>query len=375
MDRLRAGQDAPELRQWVKANGAFLDLIVAATRRPRYYVPMVSTASPPQVIEVTGPNLRMYREAGRALMARVELEIRGGQTKAAWQDVLAIHRLARLIGQGLTLLEKMIGMALEDDAVQAGARVADSGRCTAAEARSMLADLAQFPPVDGVLDSIDRAERFMWLDSIMVFYRGGFFGKARVASPRTGALDWDEMLLVGNRFYDRIVAAGRIADFTRREQALQAISQSAEDAVMGTRGVAAMALKYLLPVIGGRAAKTVVSHRLASVLTYLLTPSLAKVFEFQDAAQLRMELEKVSLALAAYRAEHGRWPDKLTELAPAYLPEIPADRLSGSPLVYRPSGKGYRLYSVGVNKRDDGGVYRHSESPSENKDDISVEAK
>ncbi len=34
---------------------------------------------------------------------------------------------------------------------------------------------------------------------------------------------------------------------------------------------------------------------------------------------------------------------------------MPQDLFSGGPLIYRPSDKGYLLYSIGVNGRDDGG--------------------
>jgi len=64
----------------------------------------------------------------------------------------------------------------------------------------------------------------------------------------------------------------------------------------------------------------------------------------------------VSLALRAYRVEHGRYPRTLAELAPSYLRQAPGDPFAaGKPLGYRRKGDGYLLYSVGPDGVDNGG--------------------
>jgi hypothetical protein len=74
-----------------------------------------------------------------------------------------------------------------------------------------------------------------------------------------------------------------------------------------------------------------------------------------DGHEQRQRNLYLAFALAAYRGEHKRYPDKLEALAPTYLAEVPSDLFSGKALIYRPSENGYLLYSVGVNGRDDGG--------------------
>jgi hypothetical protein len=64
---------------------------------------------------------------------------------------------------------------------------------------------------------------------------------------------------------------------------------------------------------------------------------------------------KVAFALAAFRTDHARYPDKLNELFPRYLAAIPKDRFSGGPLKYERRGEGYLLYSIGNNEVDDRG--------------------
>jgi len=47
------------------------------------------------------------------------------------------------------------------------------------------------------------------------------------------------------------------------------------------------------------------------------------------------------------------YPERLEQLVPDYLPEIPVDRFTGEPLRYRGNESGYLAYSVGRNLEDD----------------------
>jgi hypothetical protein len=62
------------------------------------------------------------------------------------------------------------------------------------------------------------------------------------------------------------------------------------------------------------------------------------------------------LAVRLFRLESGRLPDSLGELVTAYLPAEPLDPYS-QPLRYRKTDIGYLLYSIGVDRTDDGGTF------------------
>ncbi len=85
-------------------------------------------------------------------------------------------------------------------------------------------------------------------------------------------------------------------------------------------------------------------------------------------ALARQRLASTELALAAFRTEEGRFPHRLEELVPEYLPGLPYDPFSGQPIVYRPQDDNYLLYSFGEDRDDDGGRpvdpnARYHESP------------
>lgn len=73
----------------------------------------------------------------------------------------------------------------------------------------------------------------------------------------------------------------------------------------------------------------------------------------------RIDLARVAIALELYRREHGSYPATLAALAPSYLDTVPADLITGDPLHYRIKPDGTPIiYSVGLNKTDDGGLLK-----------------
>ena len=72
-------------------------------------------------------------------------------------------------------------------------------------------------------------------------------------------------------------------------------------------------------------------------------------------AQATLRLLICDLAVRAYHFDHGSHPQGLRDLVPEYLWAVPEDPFSGEPPIYRRTSTGYKLYSVGYNRRDDGG--------------------
>lgn len=63
----------------------------------------------------------------------------------------------------------------------------------------------------------------------------------------------------------------------------------------------------------------------------------------------------VGIALEVFRREHGTYPENLSALVPQLLPEIPADRITGEPVRYRLVNSQPLVYSVGADRKNDGG--------------------
>jgi len=62
-----------------------------------------------------------------------------------------------------------------------------------------------------------------------------------------------------------------------------------------------------------------------------------------------------TLAIERYRRAHGgALPPALDVLVPALMPAVPIDPFSGQPIPFKPAADGYFVYSVDMNRRDDG---------------------
>ncbi len=89
------------------------------------------------------------------------------------------------------------------------------------------------------------------------------------------------------------------------------------------------------------------SERNAKTIVSLMLPAVDKASIAFDRSTEWMHLAQLSLRLAAFHADKGKYPAKLSELAPVYALSIPDDTFGGAPLHYKVQGSGYLLYSVG----------------------------
>lgn len=70
-----------------------------------------------------------------------------------------------------------------------------------------------------------------------------------------------------------------------------------------------------------------------------------------------LRFAQTAVALERYRdTHHNLYAQFLSDLTPAYLARVPDDPFDGKPLRYRKAGKGYILYSIGPDLKDDHGA-------------------
>ena len=72
-------------------------------------------------------------------------------------------------------------------------------------------------------------------------------------------------------------------------------------------------------------------------------------------ARARVRTGQAALAVEASELRSYKLPDELNEIVPSFLTAIPTDPFTGQPLRYKKLAKGYVVYSVGEDGKDDGG--------------------
>ncbi|MEX2316998.1 MAG: hypothetical protein WD669_07595 [Pirellulales bacterium] len=288
-----------------------------------------------------------------------------------------MHGLARLMEQQFLLVEQLIAIAIEGMASSATITLLTNDKATAATARGVLRDLAALPAFNGMARSFDTAERAMCLDAVLRVKSGNTYSKEMEGelldfipslsstNPTSGkgltegmksvarqVTDWDTVYSKINEVFDRCVTVARMPHGVARRNAIDQIETELNDKA-GNKSVDGV-LNQLRSF--SRLTPEKRSSVFASAMILLLTPSTKNALAAQDRANTTLDMTRIAAALAAYRAERGRYPDKLEDLVPGMLPKLPADSFNAKPLVYRRDGEGYFLYSLGTNGIDDGGI-------------------
>jgi hypothetical protein len=357
-------KDEPEFAAWLKVNEKPLALMAEAGRRPKYYNPLVSTSTDPQsarLISALLPSVQKCREVGSALVCRAMGRIGEGDYAAAWQDLLACQRLGRVLAGGGTLIEDLVGIAIVNIATNAQVTFLGHGAHSSAQLRAWLADLRALPPMPPLADKMALSERLMTLDALMsIAYHGpgvldqlaGSAGPKPVKNEFWGrmmgrSIDFDPAFRKVNAMFDRCEAACRLPVRAARKAAFTEIEDDIKERKAGV-----VALGPVERATMGRAKR---GEYVGDVLIGLMLPAFTKIQDAADRTEQAQANLQLAFALAAHRADSGRYPARLDEVAPRYLPQVPGDLFSGKPLVYRPADGGYLLYSVGLNGVDEGG--------------------
>lgn len=96
--------------------------------------------------------------------------------------------------------------------------------------------------------------------------------------------------------------------------------------------------------------------RLRTVYARYLMSSLGRSVEQAFRVENERSLHEAGLAIRRFELRHHRLPENLADLVPDFLTRIPVDYMDGKPLRYRRDGeKGFILWSVGMDLKDDGG--------------------
>jgi hypothetical protein len=324
----------PLVAAWLEENERSLDLIVAASNRPRFYFPLFGPREPTTLTEALHLMAPQAPEAARSLITRAMLRLKSGKIVDAWHDVLACHRLARLIGQGPTIIEGLVGIEIEGLAYQADCVIAHHGKPSAERARLFADDLRQLPPTPKMADKIVTAERFMYLDAVSMIARRGPAEFSRLAggSAETkgfaaslvnlavnAAINWDETMRMGNAWFDRFAAAFAKPTRAERDAALRQIEKDLEQMTQQT-----MDVKFLLGEFLSSSPRRTAGRQIGRMSVTFL-PAISAVAKAEDRGAAYSSFGQLAFALAAYRAEHGAYPTHLAQLTPRGLAAIRED--------------------------------------------------
>lgn len=366
------------LAGWLAANEKPLAALREAVKRPHYYNPLIpeqGEKGSKGLLTALLPSLKPCREVASAFACRAMLNLGQNRPDEAWQDLLACHRLARLVGRGGALIEGLVGMATEVIACRAEIAYLDRAGLDAKGVEKCLRDLAALPPMAQVADKLDLCERYMFLDIIaQIRHQGLGYLQAHAGEGKLqdglaewvlDGIDWTPAAENANKWFDRLAACAREPTRAARVQKLAEFRTDVVALKAKATDFSHLAQMLRDKNYSGKAK----GEAVGDILISMLLPAAPKVMDAGDRARQTFDTVAVAFALTWYHRVNGRYPDSLAKLAPKYLTVVPIDLFSGKELIYKPDANGFLLYSVGVNVTDDGGRAYDSQPPG---DDIAV---
>lgn len=361
--------DFPLVAEWIAGNEKPLDLVVEGTRRPKCYLPLLDggdlgLAGVPMPVE------HLSRSAGRALAARAMLRLGEGNVAKAEQDLLACHRLARLIGSTPFIVGALVAIAIDAVAFEGDFRLMEYGHRSAQDAIVYQRELRKLLPLPVMADEVDASERFAFLDVVLALARsqrrdlGNLAGAGRdsaVSKAIQGSLEWDEALKFGNAQFDKAVAAARVPTAPERRKAFEVLDRE----LGGMRSESGNLIDFAYSLLQGRLLGNAMGGQMGRIFTAQFIPTVRTACDAETRARTREALGQLGFALSAYRADRAAYPERLNVLAPRYMAKVPQDLFIEQPLHYKRQGDGFLLYSVGANGVDDGGSTFESQPPGD----------
>jgi hypothetical protein len=273
-----------------------------------------------------------------ALKARALLRLGEKDLDGYRRDTIALMRLGRLSAQAPTLIQKLVAIGCEALALSTVQAAAGSTALSAEQCAQLANDLRGLPAVPPLSDCFKYAERFHLLDYLVMCAVHGPIQAARMMSGDganvkpidTSGKDWNAALRKTNGWYDRLVEAGNKKTGIKRWQAADEVSRDLDKLESKWSGM----FKAFMPI--------------EDRMLVILMPAMGRAYQTETRIGVARDQAEIALALRAYQAREGRYPQQLAELTPKYLKAVPVDRFTEAPLMYRAEGTaGYVLYSVG----------------------------
>jgi hypothetical protein len=359
-------KEYPELAQWLTASDGLLNKAVEMSRLPKYYSPLLSNSKSSRCSEAyPGPTSEMMRVA-RGLRQRAMYRLGQQDVAGAWRDIVAVQRLAGLVSQGA---DKMYGRFVSIHLVPTVVAFCHYGRFTPQQAmRGRDEFAAQLIPFD-FWQQWHGWERCVFLDAVCCAAREDpalvDAAAGKPVPPDAGAYDWDLVMRRGNQIINQHLGVKQIANPREQLERLTSLNRDLIEARNSGNFPGAI-------LLAGRQLR---SEKLAVNLLSINVAFMGVIFNNHLRFETTDRMTSVVFTLAAYRAEHGEYPKQLDSLVPKYIAALPVDAFGNVPLCYERTREGFRLWSCGLDGKDDGGLQFGEDFPANGRpgDDVRID--
>lgn len=335
---------APEIANWLAANASALESYHEATTHDYRGWPVSSHDG--SLISILLPQLAPIRQISRAAAIQSRWLAQQGDPQGAVAPLMDALRVGAQQGHGPTLIEKLVGVAVQGVAAEtlADSFAKDADRL---DFRRIADDLDHsYQRVRPMADNI-QMERAFILDSLQRMFK---------VDPSTGERRLDlqaaqQMLaLSGDEGADPLGAIQRMASIATidYDSTLREANQFYDDMARAVAEPFPVAREQLKGV-----EQRIVGEN-TNPLLKVFVPALSRAHFLETRSDATRRGTRLLAELNAYKQQNGAYPDSLDALGDR---EFVIDPFAQQPFAYRRDGDSFVLYSLGGNLSDDGGVH------------------
>lgn len=322
----------PEIQAWLDANARALELFRAATNYEYRGMPVESPDG--TMIGVLLPDLSNLRQIAKIGNTEAQRQLLLGNTDAAVAITTDLIASGAQLGQGPTLIEQLVGVAVQNLATNTllKATAADPDRFDLSRVAEELRAVNYGPRP---LAETFQFERAMALDMMQrVYSYDEASGDFRV--------DPEKIAEINRSFELQVVPEEMTGDFTAVVSELNGFYDQLIAAAQQPAAVSAGQLPALEESVNQ-----------LNPLARELIPSLSRAMEISATVEANRRGAILATEVLAYRQRTGHLPTSLADLGP--LGDDLREPFLGGDFYYHTDGDNFTLYAPGIDGLDDGG--------------------
>ena len=249
------------------------------------------------------PDVHMMRVALRALQVRAMWHWGEGRHEEAWQDLLACHRLARLVSENFSLVGQLVAMAIDGVACSNTSSFLPQTEMSLALAKRIQNDLNQLGETSSCQRALNLGERLSYLDAVVLVATSNDVagdlsnlngGSTPLDATAVAAIDWNVLLRDCNKWHDKMQAVAMLPSRKQRKNEFRRVENELTQLSMHLRSPSAW--------IGSAFNRQHRSKMVSNVFAELMLPAVTAAFQAEDRSRTHSTLTRLAAALAVYRA-------------------------------------------------------------------------
>ncbi len=281
------------------------------------------------------PHAQHARQAARLLALDALVQAEQGNGEDAVLALITGIGVARSLAREPILISRLVQIACQATTLSALERVENRMTLTEAQLGKLISVLTDSENPDGFVRAMVGEQCF---------------------GLSTFKMSPEELRLLVDGFSNDRREAQKLVEYLATPSATLSADRLAYlDIMRDTIKASQMSFPEALRVVAGSETKLnglPDSYRLSRTML----PAMSNTFNRQARGIAQLRVARTALSIERYRLAKGNPPKTLDDLLPSYCKSVPVDPFDGQPLRYKKLAKGYIVYSIGDDMKDNRGT-------------------